>query len=132
MGQSGKSLADLMREALAEIEEIRPEEVRDLLDRPDREGWHLLDVREPDEFAAGHIPGARHVPRGFLEVKADLEHPKRDPWFEDRGRKLVLYCGGGNRSALAARTLQEMGFRQVRSMAEGWAGWKQRGYPEEH
>ena len=69
-----------------------------------RAGASVIDVREPDEFAAGHLPGARHFPRGFLEVRADLEHPKRDPWLADRERKLVLYCGGGNRSALAARS----------------------------
>ena len=126
-----KSLADLVREALREVEEIAPEEVRRLLDRPGREGWEIVDVREADEFAAGHVPGARHVPRGFLEVRADLEHEKRDPWLADRSRKLLLYCGGGNRSALAARTLQEMGFTQVLSLAEGWTGWTRRGYPVE-
>jgi rhodanese-related sulfurtransferase len=124
-----KSLADFVREALAEVEEVSPEEVRRLLELPDRGGWHLLDVREADEFEAGHLPGARLVPRGFLEVKADLEHPKRDPWLADRSRRLVLYCGGGHRSALAAQVLRRMGFEHVRSMAEGWAGWTKRGYP---
>ena len=127
-----KSLADLVREALAEIPEITPEEVRALLDRPDRGGFEIVDVREADEFAAGHLPGARHYPRGFLEVKADLVHPKRDPWLSaERDRGLVLYCGGGHRSALAARALQEMGFTRVASMAEGWTGWTKRGYPTE-
>jgi rhodanese-related sulfurtransferase len=88
-------------------------------------------VREPDEYAAGRIPGARNLPRGFLEVRADLDHPKRDAWLADRQRPLVLYCGGGNRSALAAQTLQEMGFARVVSMAEGWSGWLRRGYPVE-
>ena len=126
-----KSLDDLVHEALEVVEEISPDEVRRLLDADDREGWHLLDVREPDEFAEGHLPGARNVPRGFLEVKADLVHHKRDPWLEDRSRKLVLYCGGGNRSALAARTLQEMGFDRVLSLAEGFSGWTSRDYPVE-
>jgi rhodanese-related sulfurtransferase len=126
-----KSLADLVGDALAEVEEIAPEEVRRVLALPDRGGWHLVDVREADEFAAGHLPGARHSPRGFLEVRADLEHKKRDPWLADRSRKLILYCGGGHRSALAAQSLQQMGFEQVRSMAEGFAGWKRRGYPTE-
>jgi rhodanese-related sulfurtransferase len=124
-----RSLADFVREALAMVEEIQPEELRRLLDEPGRGGWELLDVREADEFAAGHLPGARHYPRGFLEVRADLEHPKRDPWLADRSRPLVLYCGGGHRSALAARALAEMGFTRVRSLAGGWTGWTQRGYP---
>ena len=126
-----KSLADFVGEALAEIEEIEPEAVRALLDRPDRGGWELIDVRELDEWQAGHLPGARHYPRGFLEVRADLVHPKRDPWLADRSRKLVLYCGGGHRSALAARALRQMGFEHVRSMQEGWTGWTGRGYPIE-
>lgn len=126
-----RSLADFVREALETVEEVSPEEVRRLLALPDRGGIEIIDVREPDEYAAGHIPGARLFPRGFLEVRADLEHPKRDPWLADRSRRLVLYCGGGHRSALAARTLQEMGFSDVRSMAEGWTGWKKRGYPSE-
>ena len=127
-----KSLADLVREALVEVREISPEEVRALLDRPDRGGYEILDVREADEFAAGHVPGARHYPRGFLEVKADLEHAKRDAWLSsDRARPLILYCGGGNRSALAAQSLQEMGFTRLVSMAEGWHGWTDRHFPVE-
>lgn len=127
-----KSLADLVREALQEVREISPDEVRALLDRSDRGGVEILDVREADEFEVGHIPGARLYPRGFIEVKADLEHPKRDAWLSAaRERPLVLYCGGGHRSALAARALQQMGFANVRSMAEGWTGWSKRNYPTE-
>lgn len=126
-----RSLADFVAEALGRVEEIAPEEALRLLRAPNREGWHFVDVREESEFAEGHVPGARSSPRGFLEVKADLEHPKRDPWLADRQRPLVLYCGGGNRSALAAATLQEMGFARVRSLAEGWKGWTERGYPVE-
>lgn len=126
-----KALKDFVREALAQIREIPPEEAARLLALPDHEGWTFLDVREPDEFAAGRIPGARNYPRGFLEVKADLEHPKRDPWLADRDRPLVLYCGGGHRSALAAARLSEMGFNKVVSLAEGWTGWTKRSYPVE-
>lgn len=126
-----RSLADFVREALETVEEVSTEEVRRLLALPDRGGVEILDVREADEFEAGHLPGARHYPRGFLEVRADLEHPKRDPWLADRSRRLVLYCGGGHRSALAARALQQMGFTDVRSMAEGWTGWTKRGFPTE-
>jgi rhodanese-related sulfurtransferase len=126
-----RSLNDFVSAALERVAEVAPEEARRILDAPDREGWHFVDVREADEFAAGHVPGARSSPRGFLEVRADLEHPKRDPWWADRSRKLILYCGGGNRSALAADVLQEMGFEHVRSLAEGWTGWTKRGYPVE-
>ncbi|MEE8474604.1 MAG: rhodanese-like domain-containing protein, partial [Myxococcota bacterium] len=67
----------------------------------------------------------------FLEVRADLDHAKRDPWLADRTRKLVLYCGGGNRSALAAQTLQEMGFETIVSLAGGFSGWTRCDYPVE-
>ena len=85
-----RSLADFVNEALKTIEEVTPESALKILDTPGREGWHFIDVREPDEFAAAHIRGARNFPRGFLEVRADLEHYKRDPWLEDRDRKLIL------------------------------------------
>lgn len=126
-----KTLEDMVREALREIEEVSPEDAKRWLDQPDRGGWHFVDVREADEYAAGRIPGARHSPRGFLEVRADLSHPKRDPWLEDRSRPLVLYCGGGHRSALAAKTLHDMGFEQVRSLAGGFAAWAGAGHPVE-
>jgi len=126
-----RNLASFVEAAKREIVEITPEEARRVLDAPDREGWHFVDVREPDEYAAGHVPGARSSPRGFLEVRADLEHAKRDAWLADRDRPLILYCGGGHRSALAARTLQEMGFTRVVSLGEGWTGWTKRDYPVE-
>ena len=126
-----RSLADFVREALEVVEEISPEGAAQILEKEDRAGWDFIDVREPDEFAAGHIPGARNYPRGFLEVRADLEHPKRDPWLEDRGRKMILYCGGGHRSALAGKSLQEMGFERILSLAEGWTGWVKRDLPVE-
>lgn len=126
-----RSLHDFVTEALERVEEITPEEVHGLLERPGRDGWEIVDVREPDEFAAGRLPTARNSPRGFLEVRADLDHPKRDAWWGDRSRKLVLYCGGGHRSALAAATLLDMGFTTVRSMAEGYGGWTSRGLPTE-
>jgi rhodanese-related sulfurtransferase len=126
-----KTLADFVGEARSKIHEITAEEARAILETPAQGGWHFVDVREPDEFAAGHIPGARLYPRGFLEVRADLVHPKRDAWLADRTRALLIYCGGGQRSALAAATLQQMGFERVVSLAEGWAGWTRRGYPVE-
>ena len=127
----GRSLADFVNEALKTIEEVTPERAREILDAPNREGWYFIDVREPDEFAEAHIPGARNFPRGFLEVRADLEHDKRDLWLEDRNRKLILYCGGGHRSALATQTLTQMGFANLRSLREGWTGWIERRFPTE-
>ncbi len=126
-----RTLADFVDEALRSIEEISQDDALKVLGKPDRDGWHFIDVREPEEFAAGHIPGAVSFPRGFLEVRADLEHYKRDPRLEDRGRKLILYCGGGHRSALAARTLQQMGFRELRSLSGGWTGWTEHSFPVE-
>lgn len=126
-----KSLADFVNAALEYVEEISSEDAKAILEAQDQHGWYFIDVRETDEFAEGHIPGARSYPRGFLEVRADRVHHKRDSWLEDRDRRLLLYCGGGNRSVLAARTLQEMGFSSVRSLREGWTGWIQRDFPTE-
>jgi rhodanese-related sulfurtransferase len=121
-----KSLNDFVTSALETVEEIAPESVCDL---DADSGFMILDVREPEEYAAGHVAGAINIPRGFLEVKADLEHYKRDDRLADRSQKIICYCGGGHRSALAARTLQEMGFEKVLSMKEGWTGWIGRNFP---
>ena len=118
---------DLLAAAKSEITEVDTEGAAAAIS----DGAIVLDVREPDEFDAGRVPGALSCPRGFLEVRADLEHPKRDPWLADRGRKLVLYCGGGHRSALAARTLLEMGFTRVVSLRGGWTGWVEAQHPVE-
>jgi rhodanese-related sulfurtransferase len=126
---AGLALEDFVAAAKREVEEILPEEALRILEAPEREGWHFLDVREPDEYAAGHVPGAKSSPRGFLEVRADLVHYKRDPWFEDRDRPMILYCGGGHRSALAAATLQRMGFTRLLSLGEGFTGWTERKHP---
>jgi rhodanese-related sulfurtransferase len=64
-------------------------------------------------------------------VRADFEHPKRDPWLADRERKMILYCGGGPRSALASKALQEMGFQRILSLAGGWTGWTELKLPVE-
>lgn len=120
-----KTLKDFVDEALTRIGEIEPEEALAL------EGAVILDVREPEEFAAGHIPGSINIPRGFLEVKADLVHPKKDDRLADRSQKVLCFCGGGHRSALAAATLQEMGFDSPLSIRGGWTLWNQKGLPVE-
>ncbi|MDR3691450.1 MAG: rhodanese-like domain-containing protein [Fimbriimonas sp.] len=121
-----KSLHDFVSEALKTVSEVTPEEVIEIQRSG---GYKILDVREPNEYGDGHLVGAVNIPRGFLEVKADLEHYKRDESLADRTQKIVCYCGGGHRSALAAKTLMEMGFEHVRSMKEGWTGWTARGLP---
>ena len=124
----GKSLADFVNEALTQVQEVTPSFVAE---RAGPGGFRIIDVREQDEFDAGHIPGAELFPRGFLEVRAELVHPKRDPSLADRNQKIICYCGGGHRSALAAKALLDMGFEDVRSMSGGWSGWTSEDHPIE-
>ena len=88
------------------------------------DGARLLDVREDSEWSAGHAAGAEHLGRGVLE--RDIESLVPDP-----GTELLLYCGGGYRSALAADALQKMGYTNVASMAGGWRAWQAAGAPTE-
>lgn len=85
-------------------------------------GAALIDVREDNEFEAGHAAGARHMGRGIIE--RDIVEA-----FPDKGSELILYCGGGYRSALAADMLQQMGYTNVWSMDGGWKAWKASGAP---
>jgi rhodanese-related sulfurtransferase len=82
----------------------------------------LVDVREESEFAKGHIPGAIHLGKGVIERDIEARIP-------DTGAELILYCGGGYRSALAADNLQKMGYTNVISMDGGWRGWTEAGLP---
>jgi len=122
-----RSLSDFVNAALQTVEEVDCGWVESHLGTD----WVILDVREPDEFAEGHLPGSLNFPRGFLEVRADLQHPKKDERLANRNQKIVCYCGGGHRSALAAKTLLEMGFADVRSMAGGWTSWANQNLPKE-
>ncbi|MEA2297527.1 MAG: sulfur-carrier protein adenylyltransferase/sulfurtransferase [Solirubrobacteraceae bacterium] len=113
--------AEFIRKVKSEITEVDPSEVNGLLGN----GVALVDVRETEEFSSGHLPGARHVPRGFLETRIEGAVP-------DRSQRVILYCAGGTRSALAARTLQEeLGYENVESMTGGITLWKDRGYKVE-
>src|SRR5580692_1554556 len=113
--------AELLRQVKSQIEEIDPAEVNELID----EGVAVVDVRETEEFAAGHLPGARHVPRSYLESRIEGIVP-------DRGQRVVLYCASGIRSALAAHTLaNDLGYEHVESMTGGITLWKDRGYEVE-
>ncbi len=109
----------LVQLAKSEIKEISAQELRAWLARGDAPA--LVDIRERDEFVQGHVPGARFIPRGFLELQIEQHQP-------DRGRPVVLYCAGGVRSALAARNLKEMGYAQVYSLIGGFGGWKNAGF----
>lgn len=104
----------LVDEAKSQVREIGPGDLKRM--RQTGEDFTLIDVRERDEIAKGTIPGAVPLPRGILEVNIDQI-------TTDKNRKLVLYCGGGSRSALAALNLKKMGFRDVISLAGGYRGW---------
>jgi sulfur-carrier protein adenylyltransferase/sulfurtransferase len=113
--------AELIRKIRSEIDEVDPAEVAEHLGN----GVVVIDVRESEEWDTGHIPGARHVPRGYLESRIEGAAPDR----EDR---VVVYCASGQRSALAAHTLSDLlGYRNVASMTGGITLWKDRGYDVE-
>ncbi len=113
--------AELLRHIKSEIDEVGPAVVREQINN----GAVLVDVRESEEFAAGHVPGARHVPRGHLESRIEGVAP-------DRSQHLILYCASGNRSAYAAHTLtDDLGYEHVESMTGGITLWKDRGYEVE-
>jgi molybdopterin/thiamine biosynthesis adenylyltransferase/rhodanese-related sulfurtransferase len=113
--------AELLREIKDRIDEVDPAQARELASN----GAVLVDVRETEEFSAGHIPGAKHVPRGYLESRIEGAVP-------DRSRHLILYCASGNRSAYAARTLvEDLGYEHVESMRGGITLWKDHGYEVE-
>jgi len=88
------------------------------------EKFHLIDVREDGEWERGHLPGARHLGKGIIE--RDIEHT-----IPDLNAEILLYCGGGYRSALAADALQRMGYTNVISMDGGYRGWVEAGHPVE-
>ena len=110
-----KTFEDLAAEAKSRIREITPEELAQKLQQ-DESDWVLIDVRENDEFRAGHLPAARGIGRGILEYHIADEVP-------DTGTEIVLYCRGGNRSALAADSLQQMGYTNVYSLSGGYREW---------
>lgn len=103
---------------------IRETDVSTTRERIENGGAVLIDVREDNEWQAGHAAGARHMGRGVIE--RDIVQT-----FPDKSTELILYCGGGFRSALAADMLQKMGYTNVYSMAGGWKAWKDAGAPVE-
>jgi rhodanese-related sulfurtransferase len=110
----------IVADAKTRIRELTVDDVKARLDRGEQ--FLLIDVREESEWAKDHLPGAIHLGKGILE--RDIEERVPDP-----GAEIVLYCGGGYRSALAADNLQKMGYTNVLSMDGGIRGWRERGYP---
>ncbi len=118
--QHAPGFLKLVTDAKTRVTECTVGDVRERLARG--ESFVLVDVREESEFAAGHIPGAVHLGKGVIE--RDIEARVPDP-----RTPLVLYCGGGFRSALAADALQKMGYTNVISMDGGWRAWTEHGLP---
>lgn len=117
-----KTYIDLFSEVRDTVKTISLEDLKARLDRGERPV--LVDVREKDEVKHGFIPGAIHLPRGFLEMQAESKLPDRDA-------DIVVYCAGGTRSAFAAKSLAELGYRKVTSANPGFVRWKDVGYPVE-
>ncbi len=111
---------DLLQQVRTEIEEVDAAGAQELLDSP--EPPLFLDIREEDEWNEGQIPGAVHIPRGYLESRVEAAAP-------DHAQPIVVYCSGGNRSAFGAKTLAELGYTNVVSLAGGFTDWKRNGFP---
>ena len=112
----------LVDEAKTRIREVSVDETRQRMASNDN--VRLIDVREDTEWQAGHAAGAEHLGKGIIERDIETKVP-------DKSSELILYCGGGYRSALAADVLQQMGYTNVYSMAGGWKAWKESGAPIE-
>ena len=123
MAKHSPAFLKIVNEVKPRIKETNVEEVKRRMDRGDRK-FKLVDVREESEFAAGHIPGAVHIGKGVIE--RDIEQKIPNP-----SEEIILYCGGGFRSALAADNLQKMGYTNVTSMDGGWRGWTDAKLPTE-
>lgn len=115
------SPADLVGRAKATIKECSVTEVHDCLDG----GTLLIDIREPAEFQRGRIPGAVHLPRGLLEFEIHglVQRSRQDQNSAPEDLPIVLYCGTGGRSALAAETMAKLGYRNAKSMSGGIVAW---------
>lgn len=121
---SPKSATDLVKEARQQIENLTPQQVHEEVSNGRAT---LIDIRESEELKqGGRIPQAVHAPRGMLEFYADPALPYHKPEF-DKDRRLILHCASGGRSALAARTLKEMGYQNVAHMDGGIKAWKETG-----
>jgi rhodanese-related sulfurtransferase len=111
------SAKDMLAAANASVPKISPEEARDLI----AQGALVVDVRDGTEVALGKVKGAVHAQRGLIEFKADPEMPSHDSAFQ-KDRTVIVYCASGGRSAMAGKTLQDMGYTDVRNLG-GFKGW---------
>jgi rhodanese-related sulfurtransferase len=115
-----EAFLNLVKDAKSRVREENFRETKKRLDSGEK--FVLVDTREDSEWSRGHIPGAIHLGRGIIERDIEKTVP-------DKNTPIVLYCGGGFRSALAADNLQKMGYGNVISMDGGWRGWTEAGFP---
>ncbi|HEV3204137.1 MAG TPA: rhodanese-like domain-containing protein [Gemmataceae bacterium] len=120
MTQHASRFLNIVQEAKTRIQELTVDQVKAKIDRGEK--FWLVDVREESEWAGNHLPGAVHLGKGIIERDIEQKVP-------DLGAQIVLYCGGGYRSALAADNLQKMGYTNVISMDGGIRDWREKGYP---
>ncbi len=120
MKKHNEGFLSVVSAAKAQVRETNVADIKRRMD--DGEFFHLVDVREDHEWAQGHLPSAIHLGKGIMERDIEKVIP-------GRAAPIVLYCGGGYRSALAAESLQRMGYTEVLSMDGGFSGWKEAGHP---
>jgi rhodanese-related sulfurtransferase len=123
-----KGFRDLVDDAM---EEIRTYPVADVVARLNDPATQIVDIRDIRELADGTVVGAFHAPRGMLEFWVDPASPYFKPLFADEGKEFILFCGAGWRSALAVKTLQDMGMTNVAHIDGGYAEWVKQGAPTE-
>ena len=119
MAKHSPEFLKIVDDARSRVRECNVDDVKQKLDR--NENFHLVDVREDSEWTAGHLPRAQHIGKGVIERDIETKIP-------DKNAEIVLYCGGGFRSALAADNLQKMGYTNVISMDGGFRSWKEAGH----
>ena len=126
--QNIKPASALVEQALREVTTCSVDQVRERLSDP---SVQVVDIRDLRELDSGLLPGAIHAPRGMLEFWVDPASPYHKRWFADESKTFILYCGLGWRSALATKTLQDMGMRNVAHLGGGFTAWQEAGAPVE-
>jgi rhodanese-related sulfurtransferase len=120
---ASKSAIDFVKEAKQQIENLTPQQVKEELSKGN---VNLIDIRESEELQNGKIPGAVNAPRGMLEFYADSSLPYYRPEF-DKNKRIILHCASGGRSALAVKTLKEMGYENIAHLDGGLKAWVEAG-----